>query len=204
MPPEAPDTIRSEQDLERLFGPVAAPSLRKEVPFLHPMYQRWIAASPFVVLATSGPGGLDASPRGDPASLVQVQDAHTLLLPERRGNNRTDSLRNLLHDPRVGLLFLVPGVNETLRVNGTARIRTAPELLDRFALHGHRPRCVLEIRVDAAFFQCGRAMLRSGLWTVDPVSVPTAGEMLQAVTAGDIDGGKYDAELPARQRDTLY
>lgn len=205
MTPAQPSVIETPEQLQGLFGEVAAPSLRKEVTFLHPVYQRWIQASPFLVLATSGPDGLDASPRGDPAGLVHIHDSHTLLLPERRGNNRIDSLRNILHNPQVGLLFLVPGVNETLRVNGQARILIAPELLIRFALDGKSPQCVLEITVDTAFFQCGRAMIRSGLWKHgEPVAVPTAGEMLQAVTEGDIDGQRYDAALPQRQKNTLY
>ncbi|MFC3863059.1 pyridoxamine 5'-phosphate oxidase family protein [Deinococcus antarcticus] len=199
------EEIQTLEQLESLFGEVGAPSLQKEVNFLHPVYQRWIQASPFLVLATRGPGGLDASPRGDPAGLVHVQDARTLLLPERRGNNRIDSLRNILHHPQVGLLFLVPGVNETLRVNGTARILAGPELLERFALQARPPKCILEITVETAFFQCGRAMIRSGLWQQnEPASVPTAGEMLQAVTGGVIKGQEYDVALPARQKETLY
>ena len=205
MNPPQPDAIETLEQLESLFGEVSAPSLRKEVNDLHPVYQQWIQASPFLVLATSGPDGLDASPRGDPAGLVHVQDAKTLLLPERRGNNRIDSLRNILHNPHVGLIFLVPGVNETLRVNGKARILAGADILKRFALNGKPPRCVLEITVDTAFFQCGRAIIRSGLWQPhQPARVPSAGEMLQAITKGDIDGQQYDAALPQRQQDTLY
>ena len=134
------DTI---ERLEALFGEAGEASLKKEVPWLHPSYQALIAASPFAVLATSGPGGLDASPRGDPPGFVAVQDEKTLLLPERRGNNRIDSLRNIVGDPRVALLFLIPGVGETLRVNGTAHISVAPELLDRCAMEGKRPTCAV-------------------------------------------------------------
>ena len=200
-----PIQIQTAKQLEHLFGVVAEASIKKEVGFLHPVYQRWIAASPFAVLATSGPGGLDASPRGDPAGLVHIQDAHTLLLPERRGNNRIDSLRNILGNPQVALLFFVPGVNETLRVNGRARILVGDELLSRFALEGKPPRCVLEIKVESAFFQCGRAMIRSGLWQATlTADVPTAGEMLHALTTGEIDGQQYDAALPQRQKETLY
>jgi uncharacterized protein len=115
--------------LEALFGEVNEASRKKEVGYLHPLYQAWIAASPFALLATAGPTGLDVSPRGDPPGFVAVEDAHTLLLPERRGNNRIDSLRNILLDPRVALLFLIPGVGETLRVNGRASITTAPDML---------------------------------------------------------------------------
>lgn len=200
-------TITTADQLQALFGPAGEAAMRKEVSFIHPVYRRWIEASPFAVLATSGPGGLDASPRGDPAGFVVVEDERTLLLPERRGNNRIDSLRNILADPRVALLFLVPGVGETLRVNGRATISTDPALLDRLAMDGKRPQCVLRIAVDAVYFQCARAMQRSRLWPADaqrPAGVPSAGEMLQAVTEGGIDGSRYDAELPARQRSTLY
>ena len=203
----ASHTITTPAQLQRLFGPVGEASLRKETACIPPVYRRWIEASPFVVLATSGPGGLDASPRGDPPGFVVVEDDRTLLLPERRGNNRIDSLRNILADPRVALLFLIPGVGETLRVNGTARIRTDPALLDRLAMDGKPPQCVLRIAVETVFFQCARAMQRSALWGGTgrrPEGVPTPGEMLQALTAGGIDGQRYDRELPARQRSTLY
>jgi uncharacterized protein len=206
MAPRAPDhTIQDLASLQALFGTVGEASVRKEISHLHPVYQRWIEASPFAVLATVGPDGLDASPRGDPPGLVTVLDAHTLLLPERAGNNRIDSLKNILADPRVALLFLVPGVGETLRVNGRARISVAPDLLQRLAMDGKPPRCVLVITVESVFFQCARAMKRAGLWEAPTrATVPTAGEMLAALTQNDIDGAAYDRALPARQRDTLY
>lgn len=199
-------TISTLEQLQRLFGEPGEASLRKESPVVHPVYRRWIEASPFVVLATSGPGGLDASPRGDPAGFALVEDERTLLLPERRGNNRIDTLRNLLHDPRIALLFFIPGVGETLRVNGRAAISVDPVLLQRMAMDGKPPQCVLQVSVDTVFFQCARAMQRSRLWAdlARPAGVPTAGEMLQALTAGSVDGGRYDAEAPARQRATLY
>lgn len=201
----AGDEVRDLAALERLFGPVGEAALRKEVPRLHPVYRRWIEASPFAVLATNGPGGLDASPRGDPAGLVTVVDDRTLWLPERRGNNRIDSLRNLIHDPRVGLLFLIPGIGETLRVNGHGRILTTPALLERLAMNGVRPQCVIEIRIETVFFQCARALQRSKLWNPpETPKVPTAGEILAALTDDAIDGQAYDRALPQRQRDTLY
>jgi uncharacterized protein len=203
-----PRTIESITELEALFGPVGEASIRKEVPYLHPHYQAVIKASPFAVLATCGPEGLDASPRGDPAGFVEVRDEHTLLLPERRGNNRVDSLRNILFDPRVGLLFLVPGVGETLRVNGRATISVEPALLQRFAMNGQPPKCVLVITVETALFQCSRAIVRSNLWQPVPADakrpVPTPGEMLHALTQAAIDGEGYDRALPERVRTTLY
>ena len=203
----ASHTITTPDQLQQLFGPVGEASLRKETSTIPPAYRRWIEASPFAVLATCGAQGLDASPRGDPAGFVVVEDETTLLLPERRGNNRIDSLRNILTDPRVAMLFFIPGVGETLRVNGRASISTDPESLDRLAMDGKRPQCVLRISVDTVFFQCARAIQRSRLWSdavERPAGVPTAGEMLQALTAGDIDGQRYDKELPARQRTSLY
>jgi PPOX class probable FMN-dependent enzyme len=202
------DCITSLNDLEALFGPVGEASLRKEADHLPPVYQAFIAASPFAVLATCGPDGLDTSPRGDAPGFVAVQNERTLLLPERRGNNRADSLRNLLADPRLSLIFLIPGVGETLRVQGTARISVAPGLLERFVVQGQPPKCVLEIAVQSVFFQCARAIQRSKLWQAPPQEllrqVPSPGAMLAALTDGGIDGAKYDQELPARQRATLY
>lgn len=193
--------------LEALFGEVAPPSLAKETDSLHPVYARWIAHAPFALLATSGPNGVDISPRGDAGPLVRVLDAHTLLLPERRGNNRIDTLRNLIADPRIGLLFMIPGVGETLRIRGRAQISIDPALLASFEVEGKKPHCVLRIAVDKVFFQCARAILRSRLWHVqehDISGVPTPGTMLAALTHGGIDGQSYDSALPQRQRQTLY
>ncbi len=197
--------ISTPAQLAALFGEVAAASAQKEVDHLPAHYRALIEASPFAVLATSGPDGLDASPRGDQPGFVVVENATTLLLPERRGNNRADSLHNLLTDSRVALLFLIPGHGETLRVNGRATIVIDPSLLARFAVDGKAPKCVLSIRVESAYFQCARAILRSQLWTRPAATgLPTAGQMLGALSGGAIDGPAYDAALPARQRDTLY
>jgi len=205
---ERSHTIETPAALEALLGPVAESSLRKESPTLHPHYRAMIQASPFALLATSGPGGLDASPRGDPAGFVQVHDERTLLMPERRGNNRADSLRNIVTDPRVGLLFLIPDVGETLRVNGRATISVDPALLERFRMQGQLPKCVLVIDVDTVFFQCARAITRSSLWRPVPADaqrpVPTPGAMLEALTQAAIDGAAYDRDLPERQRASLY
>lgn len=200
--------VTTIDQLVSLFGTPGEASLRKEVPTLAPVYQAWIARSPFAVLATVGPEGLDTSPRGDPAPLVRVRDEHTLLLPERRGNQRIDSLRNIVHDPRVSLIFFVPGVRETVRVNGRARIVTEPALLAGFVVQGRAPVCVIEVTVQAVFFQCARALLRSSLWSDAQVAarpaVPSAGQMLAALTSGAVGGQAYDDALPSRQADTLY
>ncbi len=208
MTPTDSHTIASIDQLEALFGDVGEASRKKEVAHLHPVYRALIEASPFAILATAGPGGLDASPRGDPPGFVAVENDKTLLLPERRGNNRIDSLRNIVADPRVALLFLIPGVGETLRVNGRARISTSPALLQRFVMAGQPPKCVLVIDVDAVYFQCARAIQRSGLWELTakgaPRHVPSPGSMLAALTDSAIDGEQYDRDLPERQRSTLY
>ncbi|HYG65088.1 MAG TPA: pyridoxamine 5'-phosphate oxidase family protein [Thermoanaerobaculia bacterium] len=206
-----PHAITTVEQLAQLFGEVGEASLKKEVSFIHPHYRALIEASPFAILATCGPGGLDVSPRGDPPGFVVVEDEKTLLVPERRGNNRIDSLRNLVADPRVALLFLIPGVGESLRVQGRARITTEPALLARFTMDGKPPKCVLVVQVESVFFQCARALLRSRLWEPESWAaertVPSPGTILAAVSAlgeSRIDGEKYDRELPERQRSTLY
>lgn len=202
------DTITTLEQLASLFGTVGEASIAKETAVLHPVYQEWIKASPFAVLATVGHGGLDVSPRGDPAPLVRIVNDKTILLPERRGNNRVDGLKNILQDPRVALIFFVPGIRETVRVNGRASITVNQALLQSFAVDGALPKCVLEISVDTVFFQCGRALIRSGLWDIEKHAqakdVPSAGAMLSALTSAGIDGVAYDRELPARQGSTLY
>ena len=194
--------------LRALYGLPGDTSLAKEADHLHAVYRPFIEAAPFAALATSGPGGLDISPRGDAPGFVQVADERTLLLPDRRGNNRIDSLRNIVHDPRVALLLLIPGCKEALRVNGQARISAAPALLDRFAVDGKAPRSVLVITVRTVFFQCARAVMRSGLWDptrhINRSSLPTAGAILGTLSGARIDGAAYDAALPQRQRTTLY
>ena len=198
--------LTTTAEIDALFGAPSEAALRKETAVVTPEYRAMIEASPFAIVATSGPGGLDASPRGDPAGFVVVESDRTLLLPERPGNNRADSLHNLVHDPRIALLFLIPGVGETLRVNGRARISVAPALLERFRMQGRPPRCVVEIEVESVFFQCARAIHRSKLWSgsAPAAAVPTAGTILQATSGGAIDGVEYDRTLRARQRDTLY
>jgi uncharacterized protein len=175
---------------------------------LHPHYQAIINASPFAVLATSGKDGLDVSPRGDAAGFVKIQDEKTLIIPDRRGNNRLDSLRNIIQDPHVALLFLVPGLGETLRVNGRASISTDPELLNQFIVNDKPPKTVLIIHVEATFFQCSRAIHRSGLWKLNQEAnkqlIPTPGKILADLSNATIDGEKYDRELPERIKSTLY
>lgn len=200
--------IDSEEALRALYGPAGEASLAKEVPALTPQYRALVEASPFCVLATSGPGGLDATPRGDPPGFIRVLDDTTLLIPDRRGNNRIDSLRNIVANPQVALLFLVPGIGETLRINGRAEISVEPALIERFTHAGKPPRSVLVIHVERVFFQCSRAVLRAELWNperhVPRASLPSTGQMLAAVTKDRIDAQTYDRELPPRLATTLY
>jgi PPOX class probable FMN-dependent enzyme len=198
-------------DLARLEGIYGAPSgaaVEKELDYLHPHYRLLIAKSPFVVLATGGPDGLDTSPRGDAPGFVQVQDDKTLLLPDRKGNNRIDSLRNILADPQVALLFMIPGVGETLRVNGRASITTAPEVLERFRIEDALPRSVIVVKVDTVFFQCSRALWRSKLWEpvaqIERSSLPSLGTMVQDISRDKIKAVDYDHNLYPRLKSTLY
>ena len=194
--------------LEQLYGAPSGAAVDKEVDYLHPHYQKLIEASPFFVLATGGATGMDASPRGDRPGFVVVEDEKTLLIPDRRGNNRVDSLRNIIENPRVALLFLVPGVGETLRVNGRAEIRTDPPLLERFAVDGKLPRSVIVVRVDTVFFQCARAIFRSHLWDpahhVQRSSLPSTGTIVSALTKGRFEGKSYDEGLYERLKAGLY
>ena len=195
-------------DLESLYGEVNKGSLLKETGRIVPEYRALIEASPFLALATRGPEGLDCSPRGDGPGFVRVEDEKTLLLPDRRGNNRIDSLKNIVRDPGVALLFLIPGIGETLRVNGRAAISVEPSLLESFSVDGKAPRSVIAITVEAVFFQCARAILRSELWNpqkhVVRGSLPSAGRILAALSDNEVGGDAYDKELPERQRTSLY
>ena len=205
---EPSNVITNAAALERLYGAPSEASIVKEVDHVHPIYRKLIEAAPFAVLATSGPGGLDASPRGDGPGFVTVADEKTLLLPDRRGNNRTDSLRNILGDPRVALLFLIPGIGETLRVNGRASISIEPALLRRFAVEGKEPRSVVVIAVETVYFQCSRAVVRADLWNpakhASRSALPTTGAILAALSDAKLGGESYDRALPERLKATLY
>jgi hypothetical protein len=208
--PVIPDehVIRDEATLAALYGEPSAGAIAKEIDYIHPHYAAMIAASPFMVLATSGAEGMDASPRGDPAGFVHIADDRTLLIPDRRGNNRTDSLRNIINDPRVALLFLIPGVGETLRVNGRAKISVAPDLLARFEFRGTLPRSVIVVTAERVYFQCPKALVRSELWNpekhISRKSLPSTGTIIGDITTGRLGGEQYDREYPERLRKTLY
>jgi hypothetical protein len=200
--------IATIEQLEALYGRPGETSLVKEVPVLTPEYRALIEASPFVALATSGPEGLDCSPRGDLAGFVRVHDDRTLMMPDRRGNNRVDSLRNIVRDPRVALLFLIPGSGTTFRVNGRAHLSTEPRLLESFAVEEKAPRSVIVIEVQTAYFQCARAIVRSDLWNpekhVDPKSIPTPGQILARCSDNRVGGAAYDTEWPERAKTSMW
>ncbi|MBL8931956.1 MAG: pyridoxamine 5'-phosphate oxidase family protein [Kineosporiaceae bacterium] len=210
--PSRPDIVTDLAALEAIYGAFPENGRLKETPVITPLQRRWIEASPFVLIATAGEEGLDCSPRGDPAPAVHIVDERTLHLPDRRGNNRLDTLRNIVSDGRVGLLFLVPGLGTTVRVNGTAVLRTDPELLERYAmarLDGRKlPQTVIEIAVQTVYTQCPKALIRSDLWNSAhhrrADELPTVGAIMAEITDGGFDGVAWDAAYPQRIADTIY
>jgi PPOX class probable FMN-dependent enzyme len=200
--------ITSIEQLEALYGLPAGAAVFKEIDHVNAQYRAFIEAAPFFALATVGPEGVDCTPRGDDPGFVRVADERTLLIPDRRGNNRVDSLRNIVRDPRVSLLFLVPGVSETFRVIGRAKISTDPALCASFVFAGKTPRSVIVVAVERVYFQCAKAIIRSKLWDasrhVDRASLPSNGTILAAITHGKEGGEEYDKAYPARLRETIY
>jgi uncharacterized protein len=200
--------ITTLDQLDRLYGEPVPAAIIKEIDYISEHYRAFIDKSPFVVVATVGPEGLDCSPRGDPAGFVRVRDAKTVLIPDRRGNNRIDSLRNIVRDPRISLLFMIPGVGNTLRINGHAEISSDPELLATFAVNGKLPRTVLIVSVERIYTQCPKALVRSRLWSQDAqisrAELPSAGQMLESLSKGAIDGAEYDQAYPQRLKETIY
>jgi len=200
--------ITSIAQLEALYGLPAGAAVWKEIDHISAEYRAFIEKAPFFVLASVGPEGVDCTPRGDEPGFVRVADERTLMIPDRRGNNRVDSLRNIVRDPRVSLLFLVPGVGETFRVIGRARISTDPALCESFIFAGKTPRSVIIVDVERVYFQCGKAIIRSKLWDasrhVERASLPSNGTILAAITKGKEGGEEYDRAYPARLRETIY
>jgi PPOX class probable FMN-dependent enzyme len=201
-------SIKTIEALEAIYGQPNEASTVKVADRVTPQYRRLIDKSPFVALATCGPEGLDCSPRGDLRGFVRVHDDKTLMMPDRRGNNRVDSLRNIVRDPRVALLFLIPGSGSTLRVNGRAQVSADPALLASFTMDGKAPRTVIVTGVDEIYFQCARAIVRSELWNpdrrVDPGELPTPGQILADMSEDRIGGETYDREWPERARKSLW
>ena len=190
--------------LEALYGMPGEAALLKVTDHLTPAYHKWIMASRFCVLSTVGPEGTDGSPRGDDGPVVQPLDPRTLALPDWRGNQRLDSLRNILRDPRVSLMFMVAGSTAVMRVNGTARITADRQLRARFDKAGKQPATVIVTRIQEVYPQCARAVMRADLWRqAPPDDLPTVGDMLREAKAG-FDGATYDSEWPARAAKTLW
>ena len=202
------DAVTSLEQLEAIYGAPHERALLKEIDHLNEDYSAFVRASPFVVLSSVGSGGTDCSPKGDAAGFVSILDSKTLAIPDRPGNNRIDTLRNIVVDPRVSLLFLIPGAGETLRVNGSACISADPELLARFEVNGKLPRTVIVITVQSAYFHCSKALVRSDLWNparhVPRASLPSAGQIHKRLSAGAFDAEAYDRELPQRTQAALY
>jgi uncharacterized protein len=200
--------IATTEQLEAIYGETGEASTVKVADRVTPLYRVLIEKSPFAALATSGPEGLDCSPRGDLPGFVRIHNEKTLMMPDRRGNNRADSLRNIVRDPRIALLFLIPGSGSTLRVNGRAEVSAAPDLLESFKMDGKAPRTVIVMTVEEIYFQCARAIVRSDLWNpdkrVDPRSLPTPGQILASMSDDKVGGESYDREWPERARKTMW
>jgi PPOX class probable FMN-dependent enzyme len=201
--------VTSLDQLEALYRPAPAPaSMVKVSSSVTPEYRSLIEASPFLALATIGAEGIDCSPRGDRPGFVRIHDDKTLMLPDRRGNNRIDSLRNVVRDPRCAFLFLIPGSGTTLRVNGRAHLSIDQALLDSFAVDEKPPRSVLVLAIEEIYFQCARAIIRSELWNpdrhIDPASLPTPGQMLASLTQNQVGGDAYDKAWPERAKATMW
>ncbi len=201
--------ISSIAQLEALYTPAPVEaSTAKVASRMTPFYRRYVEASPFAALATVGPEGIDCSPRGDQAGFVRIHDEVTLMMPDRRGNNRIDSLRNIVRDPRCAFLFLLPGSGTTFRANGQAHLDTDTALLESFAVEGKAPRSVIVLKIEALYFQCARAIVRSDLWNpakhIDPQSLPTPGQVLASMSENRVGGEPYDQAWPERARQTMW
>ena len=199
--------IRTPDALREIYSGVSEASLVKVTPALTADYRLMIERSPFMALATVGPEGLDCSPRGDRGAVVRVEDEKTIAIPDWRGNNRIDSLLNIVRDPRVALMFLVPGSNTAIRVNGQAVVSVDADLLDSFEVDGKHPRSVVLVTIGEVYFQCARAIMRADLWNpesfVDPKSLPTPGDLLKAAQS-DFDKETYDRQWPERAAKTMW
>lgn len=200
--------LTTVEQLEAHYGHPHGPAVIKEIDHINDSYRKLIEAAPFVAVATGGPEGLDCSPKGDPAGFVRVLDDKTLAIPDRPGNNRIDGFRNIVRDPRIALLFLIPGVGETLRVNGHASISIDPDLLQRFVINGKLPRSVMLVQVETVFFHCSKAIVRSKLWDeatkIDRKSLPSTGAIIADLSRGELGGEAYDREAPERIKAQLY
>lgn len=197
--------IKDLVSLEGHYGTSGDASLRKVATQMTPLYRKWIMASRLCVLSTVGPDGTDGSPRGDDGSVVKELDEHTLAMPDWRGNNRLDSLRNIVVDGRVSLMFVIPGSNNVVRVNGIARLTDDVELQAQFERNNILPATVIVIKIVEIYSQCARAFMRAGTWSRDDArGLPTVGEILAEMTDGEVGGLTYDAEWGGRAAKTMW
>ena len=206
-----PRTVRDEGSLRAIIGEPTAIVCAKVTSRLNALTRQFIERSPLVCLATSdASGSCDVSPRGDPAGFVRILDDETLLVPERPGNRLADSLRNILVNPHVGMLFVIPGVSDTFRVDGRATIIDDPKLLEASTVEGKAPKLGILVDIEHAYTQCSKAFLRSHFWEpsrfLDRAELPSNGEIHAVLSAGEVDAAKYDAERAARyaRRDGFY
>lgn len=198
--------ITTIEALEEIYGMPSEAARIKVAPRLTPAYCRWIERSRFCLVATVGPEGTDCSPRGDVGPVADILDETTLAMPDWRGNNRIDSLRNIVRDGRMSITFMVPGSANVVRVNGHARLTVAPAMIARFQRDGAAPRSVMVMSVSEVYIQCARAILRSGLWTASaaPEDLPSLGDILSERSDGALDGRDYDLKWSDRARDTMW
>ena len=204
-------TITSEAELRELYGAPMGRAVRKQLAGLERHSKLFISKSPFVLIATQGPGGADCSPKGDAPGFVEIIDDHTLAIPDRRGNNRVDTLENLIGNPEIGLLFLIPGADDTLRVNGRASLSTDPELLARFEVRGALPKLVILVKVEQVYLHCAKALIRSRLWApesqIDRKSMTSFSRMILEQISEEPNEAEIaaaEADYHARNQRTLY
>ena len=202
-------TVTTLEGLDAIYETPAERVVTKQTDHITAPGRAFIAASPFLIMATAGEAGIDCSPKGDGPGFVQLLDDHTLLIPDRPGNNRIDGMKNIIANPAVGIIFMVPGANETYRVNGCANISVDPAFLSRFLVHQKQPRAVIVVTVEEAFSHCPKAFVRSKLWQAGtagrPDGVPTLGSFAAFRDGGDeAYAAKYDAEYEKRIPDELY
>ncbi len=199
--------ITSVAELEQHYGTPGEASLIKVTDRITKTYREYIEASPLLALATNGPEGLDCSPRGDPGQVAYIKDEKTLIIPDRRGNNRIDSLRNIVRDPRISLMFMIPGSNTVIRINGKAVVSIDPALIEKYKMKGKPPRTLIVVTIDELYSQCARALMRADIWTAEQkencTSLPTIGEILMEMKTS-FDGDTYDREWPDRAKNSMW
>ena len=200
--------VTSVEQLEALYGERMPTSIIKEIDHISDGYRKLIEAAPFVVIATSGPGGLDCSPKGDAPGFIRIVDEKTVMIPDRPGNNRLDGFHNLMSDPRIALLFIIPGVGETLRINGRGVVSVDPKLRESFAVNGKPARAVLIVSIESIYFHCSKAIVRAKMWDpaskIERSSLPSTGTIIAELSEGKLGGEQYDREAPEKTKANLY